>query len=115
MPNYPLYLGEEGTEQFTAETWVNGKQIGFQKIHDPFAHTVVKIGWRECLVGLFRGLKVEVGIRGSEGAQRAIMTLNPKVLEFETAQILEERRRNREAVEFGDWSGVQACTKRAAQ
>ena len=41
-------IGEEGTEQFTVTTRVNGELVADRKIHDPFAHTTVTLkGWGE--------------------------------------------------------------------
>ncbi len=95
---YPIHLGEEGTEQFTITTRVNGEQIRNQKIHDPFIHCSVKMrGFKHAWNALFGGIKVDVSVNGSEGVSRAIMTLNPYELEKETAKILEARRVSRES------------------
>lgn len=34
-------LGEEGTEQFTVDCYVDGAPLNQQRIHDPFIHTSV--------------------------------------------------------------------------
>lgn len=104
---YPLHLGEDGTEQFTIDTRVNGKVVGEQKIHDPFIRSTVKLrGFGHAWNALFGGIKVELCLNASEGAQRAIMTLNPEVLEAETREILEERRLSREAWARGENHGT---------
>jgi hypothetical protein len=88
-----ICLGEDGTEQFTVETRVNGELIRHQEIHDPFiCNTTVIYGLRAAWVALVRGIRVEVVVRGSEGAQRAVMTLDPKKLRVDTEEILEARR-----------------------
>ena len=94
-------LGENGTEQFTISTRVDGKLIKEQPIHDPFLHnkTVVGISRWDLFKALFRRqfeVKVEISVHGSEGIQRAIMMLDPAQLEAETKAILEERRLSRE-------------------
>ena len=99
-------LGEEGTEQFTVETRVDGTTIRVQPIHDPFINctTVTRLGAFQCLKAFFgRGvaIRTEVIVRGSEAAQRAIMTLDPEQLTRETEQILEERRNAYENREVG--------------
>jgi hypothetical protein len=88
------HLGEEGTEQFTIETRVDGKTIRVQPIHDPFvtSTTTTKISWLGCLKGLLYGgvtVKHQVLVRGSLAAQRAIMTLDPEELERESERIIE--------------------------
>jgi len=97
MSEKPYFLGEPNTEQFTVETYINGNKIGEQCIDDPFVRTTVVIGWRDILRALFRGLKVQVCVNGSPGAERAVMTLDPYRLEHDTNEILEERRRARES------------------
>lgn len=93
---YPVHLGEEGTEQFRVTTYANGAKIGDQKIHDPFIRSTTTLrgfgwAWR----ALF-GIKVQVCVNGSDGASRAIMTLNPHELEAETREIQESRKRDSE-------------------
>jgi hypothetical protein len=84
-----MYLGEEGTEQFSVTTRVNGEQIGFQEIHDPFVRTTVKLrGWKHAWRALFGGLKIQVSVDASHGAQRAIMTLDPTRLQADTEEFL---------------------------
>lgn len=99
-----MYLGEEGTEQFELTTRVNGKEIGRKKVHDPFHHTrVVMRGWKHAWNALTKGIEVNVSLDGSEGAQRAIMTLDPHALTEETRNILIERaeqRKNSTAMGF---------------
>lgn len=94
-------LGEDGTEQFTVETRVDGKTIRVQPIHDPFisSHTFTSLSRWDHFKALFRKqwTKTEVIVRASEGAQRAIMTLDPEQLQRDTEDILEQRRISREA------------------
>jgi len=101
MQELRSHLGEDGTEQFTVTTRVDGKTIKEQPIHDPFIHnrTVVRISRWDLFKGMFRRqfeVKVEVSVRGSEGALRAIMMLDPVALKTESEEILVGRRRNRE-------------------
>src|SRR4051812_8361166 len=95
------HIGEEGTEQFTINTLVDGKVIRSQPIHDPFIHntTVIDISRWEHFLSVFmpKTVKVEVSIRGSEGVQRAIMTLDPEQLAQDTRDILREREISRES------------------
>lgn len=94
---HPTYLGEQGTEQFTVETYVNGERIGERAIHDPFIHTTVVLrGWRHAWRALFGEIKVQVSVSGSQGAQRAIMTLDPEKLANDTKEFLEQCRISRE-------------------
>lgn len=105
---YPIHLGEDGTEQFTITTYINEKQIDNRKIHDPFIRSTVKLrGLRWAWRALF-GIKIEIFVNGSEGASRAIMTLNPEVLEEETRGILESRRISREKWANSDYG--EGCT-----
>ena len=101
-------LGEEGTEQFTIETRLDGKMISVKPIHDPFISTTVgfKLDFKSRFKQLFfpEAIKVEVHIRGSEGAQRAIMTLDPHQLARDTEEILEQRRYSREHGETGGFT-----------
>jgi hypothetical protein len=84
-------LGEDGTEQFTVETRVDGKRIRLQEVHDPFTHTTVKLkGWRHAWNALFRGLTVNVNVDGSHGAMRAVMMLDPVKLQKDTEDWLRE-------------------------
>jgi len=94
--NTGAQIGEEGTEQFTVECRVDGQPISTQKIHDPFISNVTKVWmsrwdhlWR---VFFNRPSVVEINVRGSEGAQRAIMTLDPNLLAADSEAILEARR-----------------------
>jgi hypothetical protein len=95
-------LGEQGTEQFTIETEVEGKTIKVQLIHDPFIHSTVvtTLSFWGCFLGLFipkrRTIRTVIIVRGSEGAQRAIMMLDPEQLSLDTNEILEARRIARE-------------------
>ena len=94
---YPIHLGEDGTEQFSLAASANGKVIARQPIHDPFIRSTVKLrglGW--AWKALFGGIKVQISVDATEGAQRAIMTMNPRQLEAETQQILADRKRTRE-------------------
>lgn len=96
-------LGDEKTEQFTVISRANGKVISEQAIHDPFIHneTIVRWNFLDAVKELFFTGKIEVvvetSVRGSEGAQRAIMMLDPLQLQLETADILDDRRRSRES------------------
>jgi len=66
------------------------------KIHDPFMrHTVLMKGWKHAWNALFGGIKVEVAVDGSQGAQRAVMTLNPHALAADSVRMAEERMRSR--------------------
>lgn len=89
-------IGDEGTEQFTVETWVDDQRIKVQPIHDPFIHTTTVIilsRWAH-FMAIFRRreIRVRVHVWGSEGAQRAIMALDPKDLQHDTDEIVEARR-----------------------
>lgn len=93
-------LGENGTEQFTITTKVDGQVIGTQRIHDPFLcnKTIIKMTFSEWVRLLFkREIKVEISVEGTQGIQRAIMMLDPVELEKETMSILEDRRKSRES------------------
>lgn len=95
---WPYHLGEPNTEQFTVTTYLDEKRLNEQAVHDPFARTTVVISRWDLLKAAWRGkLKVQVRVDGSQGAQRAIMTLNPYQLEKDTSEILDERRRSRES------------------
>src|ERR1700677_2849886 len=92
-----MSLGENGTEQFVLTTRVNGKVIGTKPIHDPFHTTRIKMrGFRHAWNALTKGIEVHVSLDGSAGAQRAIMMLDPKVLDQETSNILNERAGQRD-------------------
>ena len=96
-----MFLGEQGTEQFTVKNFHDGKLIREQKIHDPFitSTTVIQLSRWDLFKALFKRqyeTRVEVHVWATEGAQRAIMTLNPKTLERDTQEILEQRRISRE-------------------
>ena len=95
------HRGEEGTEQFSVETLVDGKTIKVQPIHDPFIHstTVVSISRWDHFLAIFRRreIRVQVFVSSSEGAQRAIMTLDPEQLARDTEEILHERKIARES------------------
>lgn len=95
------HLGEEGTEQFSVETLVDGRTIKVQPIHDPFIHstTVVSISRWDHFWAIFRRreIRVQVFVSSSEGAQRAIMTLDPEQLARDTEEILHERKISRES------------------
>lgn len=82
-------IGEEGTEQFTVTTRVNGKQVREQEIHDPFIRCSVTLkGFGHAWRALFGGIKVQVAVDGTHGAMRAIMTLDPNQLQADTEQYL---------------------------
>lgn len=102
----PPFLGESGTEQFEVITEVEGKEIGRQSVHDPFIHTRVTIhGWRNAWRVLTSGLKVQVSVSSSQGAQRAIMTLNPHALIEESAVMLRDAKASRESSETVEYNG----------
>jgi len=109
-------LGDEGTEQFSVETLVDGKTIKVQPIHDPFIHstTIVEISRWDHFLAIFkpRQIKVQVYVSASEGAQRAIMTMDPARLAKDTQQILHERKISRETSSTMGYCVVNAerCT-----
>src|SRR5580698_190348 len=90
------YLGEEGTEQFTVETRIDGETIKVQPIHDPFIHntTVIHPTRWDYLKAIFKRpkIKIEVDVRGGDAVQRAIMTMDPEQLSRENEEILHERQ-----------------------
>lgn len=94
------FLGETGTEQFTVETRVDGRVVKTQRIHDPFIRntTVVGLTRFDHFLAIFkrRQIRVEVAVQGGEGAQRAIMMLDPYELQRESEEILERRKNSRE-------------------
>ena len=95
-----MILGEQGTEQFTVTTRVDGKTIKLQAIHDPFISNTTMVGisrWGHFLA-IFRPThtRIEVIVSGSFGAQRAIMMLDPKQLKLDSEEILDQRRVSRE-------------------
>jgi hypothetical protein len=109
-----MNIGEEGTEQFTVETKLNGKQIGFQKIHDPFIHTTIKLkGLRHAWDVLVHGLTINVNTDGSHGAIRAVMTLDPAKLASDTEEFLREMARRREENDANGVVGYYAVTTKA--
>jgi hypothetical protein len=94
-------LGESKTEQFVIRTRVNGKLIRDQRIHDPFLHnrTVVGISRWDLFKAIFcrqYEVKVEVSVEGSPAIERAIMMLDPVLLEKENESIIKERTVSRE-------------------
>lgn len=96
-----MMLGEEGTEQFTVTSRQDGKLIREQRIHDPFVTctTVVQISRWDLFKAMFKRqfeTHIEVCVAGSQGAQRAIMMLDPAVLAQDSKEILEQRRISRE-------------------
>lgn len=89
-------LGEEGTEQFTVTTKLNGRVIGEQKIHDPFIHSTLVIGWLDMVRCLLTAkCRVEVSVRGTQSVQARIMTLDPEDLQREEAEREEYARARR--------------------
>jgi hypothetical protein len=99
-------LGENGTEQFSVVTRVDGKVVGEQLVHDPFISntTVIGISRWDLFKSLFKKqfeIKVCVSVAGSFGVQRAIMRLDPVALTEETKMIMEERRMSRELSAMG--------------
>jgi hypothetical protein len=95
-------LGEEGTEQFNVDTWVDGQVVKRQSVHDPFINTkvVTRLKWWACFMGLFqksrRTITTEVVVRGTESAERAIMSLDPFELKAQNEAIQRERAAARE-------------------
>ena len=90
-------IGEEGTEQFTVTARVNEKLIAEQKIHDPFIHSTVTLkGFGHAWRALFGGIKVQVAVDATHGAMRAIMTLDPRVLQEDHDQFLRDMATSRE-------------------
>ncbi len=94
-------LGEEGTEQFSITTYVDGNVVKKQALHDPFIFSKTEVGFSrwELFKGMFRRrfkVEVQMSVHASPGAQRAIMTLDPRELEAETSRILAERKECRE-------------------
>lgn len=78
------FLGEPGTEQFNVQTFIDEREIGNEKIHDPFVNTTLQLHWRDCLRGLFRrGMTIRFSVSGSHAAQSRIMTMNPLELQKE--------------------------------
>ena len=93
-----LALGEHGSEQFSVETRVDGKQIGFQEIHDPFVRTTVRLkGLRHAWNVLFRGITINVNVDGTHGAMRAVMMLDPQQLQQDTEDHLRDMAQRRAA------------------
>lgn len=107
--DYQVHLGEKGTEQFAVETRVDGLMVRKQLVHDPFIHnkTVIWISRWDHFKAIFkkRVITVEIALRGSEGAMRTIMMMNPVKLDFDTKEILEQRRLSREAWARGESFG----------
>lgn len=101
MSKAKAQIGDAGTEQFAVAVVVDGKTIKTQPIHDPFIcnTTVVGISRWDHFRGIFkpREIRVEVIVRGSQGAERAIMTLDPLQLAKDTEEILYERQQSRES------------------
>jgi hypothetical protein len=91
------HLGEDKTEQFIVTTEVDGKVIREERVHDPFIYntTHILISRWDLFKALFRKqfeIKVQVSVRGSFGAERAIMMLDPSILEEESKIIADQRR-----------------------
>lgn len=95
-------IGDTDTEQFNVETLVNGETVRLTRIHDPFIHTTVvtKLSRWDHFKGIFRPpeTKTQVVVRASEGAQRAIMTMDPVQLARDSEDILECRRQYQRAI-----------------
>jgi hypothetical protein len=90
-------LGEAGTEQFEVETLLNGERIGLQSVHDPFIRSTVKLrGFKHAWNALFGGLKIQIRLDATPGAQRTIMMLDPEAMQTETKSMLEAARLSRE-------------------
>lgn len=91
-----MHLGEEGTEQFSVRTHVDGKLIGDKPVHDPFATTTVKLrGLRHAWNALTRGITVQVSVDASHGAISTIMMLDPQALHEQTNIFLERQAQRR--------------------
>lgn len=89
-------IGEAGTEQFHITTRVDGVVIGEQEIHDPFVHTTVKLrGLRHAWNALVRGIKVNIHLSGTHGAEAAVMSLDPHDLQERTEKFLLDRAEQR--------------------
>jgi hypothetical protein len=107
-----MQLGEDGTEQFTVSTRVNGELIKAQPIHDPFVHTEVRLrGFRHAWNALTKGLRVEIAVDASHGAVRAIMSLDPRQLEDDTQLFLEQQAQRRSANDAAGVMGYYAAEK----
>lgn len=95
-----MHIGEDGTEQFTVTTRIDGKGIREQPVHDPFIRntTVITLGRWDAFKAIFKKLTIKIGVSvdGSDGVVRAIMALDPEALHAETMEILEQRRISRE-------------------
>jgi hypothetical protein len=107
-------IGEAGTEQFVLTTRVDGKLVSTQPLHDPFMRTTIKTGlsrW-DHFKNVFRPKPIvtEVMLDGSEGVVRAIMTMDPHILQVDTEMILEERRIIRAANDAAGVMGYYAET-----
>jgi predicted membrane GTPase involved in stress response len=111
------HLGEEGTEQFTITTKVNGEIVGVQPIHDPFVRnttttTTVFSRW-DALKMVFTKkpftATVTVCVDGSPGAQRAIMTLDPESLMRETETMLADAKRSREEMALSGYCNMASA------
>ena len=93
-------IGEEGTEQFTVSTRVNGEKVAEQKIHDPFIHSTVKhtLSRWEHFKQVFapKVITVQIAVDGSHGAMRAIMTLDPIRLQQDSEEWLRDMATCRE-------------------
>jgi hypothetical protein len=101
-----MHLGEEGTEQFTVTTRLDGKQIGQQEIHDPFIRTSVRLrGFRHAWNALTKGLNIQVAVNGTHGAMRAVMTLDPYKLQDDTEDFLRDMAMRR-AEGYSDQNGM---------
>lgn len=101
-----MWLGESGIEQFEVETLLNGKRIGLQSVHDPFIRTTVKLrGFKHAWNALFGGLKIQLRLNATPGAQRVIMMLDPEVMQAETESILKAAKLSRERA--GNYDGWQ--------
>ena len=93
-------LGEEGTEQFTVQTYIGDRLLKSQPVHDPFIRTMVSLGWVDLLKGLLIGrLKIRVVLDGSHAARTRIMTMNPREMQRENevweAELKERHGTNR--------------------
>jgi hypothetical protein len=109
-----MSLGENGTEQFTISTRVNGELIKAQPIHDPFHRTSVHLrGIKHAWTALTKGIRVEVAVDGSHGAVQAVMTLDPRKLEEATQIFLEQQAQRRQANDAAGVVGYYAAQEKS--
>ncbi len=87
---------EIGQEQFTVETLVDDERIDIRPICDPFIRTTILLrGLRHAWNALFYGIRVEVRVDGSPGAERAVLALDSGDLARDTDLFLAEMAHRR--------------------